>query len=281
MPDFDPRGYWEQRLSERYSLDGVGWIGLGEAFNTWMYRVRRHVFMRTVAPLAPHATDLRVLDIGSGTGFYVKRWHELGVPRITGADLTDTAVQRLRAAHPQDTFERFDVGSTEVPFPDGSFDAISIVDVLYHIVDDERFEQAFRNIARLLAPGGVLVFSENFLQGPTQRAEHQVSRSMEKIQGVLDRTGFDVLLRRPVFALLNTPLDSQSRLLHRWWELMAKVASRSNALGNAAGALTYPLELALVSRLREGPSTELMVCRRRPAERTPVAADDVERAATG
>jgi hypothetical protein len=59
------------------------------------------------------------------------------------------------------------------------------------------------------------------------------------------------------------------------------VASRSNVLGNAAGALTYPLELALVSRLREGPSTELMVCRRRPAERTPVAADDVERAATG
>lgn len=263
---FDPRDYWERRLSERYSLDGVGWIGLGKRFNEWMYRVRRRVFLRTVAPLAPHAARLRVLDVGSGTGFWVERWHELGVPRVTGADLTDTAVQQLRGRFPQDTFERFDVGSEDVPFAPGSFDAISVVDVLYHLVDDDRYERAFRNLFALLAPGGVLVFSENFLHGPTQRAEHQVSRSLAAIEDVLRRTGFEIVLRRPVFALLNTPLDSDSTLLRRSWTLVTKVASRAELLGQLAGAALYPVELVAVGHLREGPSTELMVCRRPPTE---------------
>jgi hypothetical protein len=33
---------------------------------------------------------------------------------------------------------------------------------------------------------------------------------------------------------------------------------------NPLGAVLYPLELALVGRLKEGPSTELMLCRRLP-----------------
>jgi hypothetical protein len=38
-----------------------------------------------------------------------------------------------------------------------------------------------------------------------------------------------------------------------------------NRLGMVVGAALYPLELLLVTRLKEGPSTELMVCRRRSA----------------
>ena len=37
-----------------------------------------------------------------------------------------------------------------------------------------------------------------------------------------------------------------------------------NPLGAVLGAVLYPLELALVARLKEGPSTELMLCRRLP-----------------
>lgn len=47
MPDapiVDDRAYWEARLAERYSLDGVGYLGLGSSFNAWMYRARRRSF---------------------------------------------------------------------------------------------------------------------------------------------------------------------------------------------------------------------------------------------
>jgi len=262
MADFDARAYWERRLADAYSLDGVGWIGLGRSFNSWMYRVRRHVFLRAVRRCVATPGLLRVLDIGSGTGFYVDRWHELGTRSVTGTDLTDTAVERLRLSHPGDRFERFDVGSDEAPFDAGSFDAVSIIDVLYHVVDDERFRAAFRNAFELLAPGGVLVFTENFLHGPTQRVEHQVSRSLEDIEAAVRAAGFEPVERRPVFVLLNTPVDSSNRLLHAWWWLVLRVAGRANVLGAILGAVAYPFELALLRVVREGPSNELMVCRR-------------------
>lgn len=262
MTDFDARGYWERRLTDTYAIDGVGFSGLGTAFNRWMYRVRRHVFLRALRPGLERPRDLRVLDIGSGTGFYVDRWHELGVRSVTGADLTETAVEQLRRRHPSDAFVRFDVGGDETPLEPASFDAISAMDVLFHIVDDERFERALRTIFSLLAPRGLFVFSDNFVHGEAIRGEHQASRPLGEIESLLRATGFEVVGRRPMFVLLNAPVDSQNRALRASWQLLTSLALRGNALGGLAGALAYPLELALVPRLREGPSTEIMVCRR-------------------
>jgi SAM-dependent methyltransferase len=261
VADFDARGYWEQRLTQTYAIDGVGYEGLGPAFNTWMYRVRRHVFLRTLRRHVDVRPDLRVLDIGSGTGFYVDRWHELGLPAITGADLTDTAVEHLAARYPSDRFVRFDVTEPDPPLEPGSFDAISAIDVLFHVVDDERFGRAFETVFSLLRPGGVFVFSENFLRGGEQRAHHQVSRTLGTIEGAVTRAGFEIVERRPMFVLLNAPVDSRSPVLRATWQAFVSASARANALGGALGALAYPLELALLARAKEGPSTELMVCR--------------------
>ena len=45
------RAYWEDRLQREFSLDGLGYAGLRQAFNEQMYRVRRHGFLRLVRPL--------------------------------------------------------------------------------------------------------------------------------------------------------------------------------------------------------------------------------------
>jgi SAM-dependent methyltransferase len=259
---FDARGYWEQRLASHYTLGGVGYLGLGEGFNAWAYRVRRRVFLREVSALLPEPGVARVLDIGSGTGFYLDCWHELGAGRVTGSDLTDSAVGNLRASHPGDAIVRFDAGDKDLPFDGARFDAVSMMDVLYHVVDDARFRRAFANVHALLEPGGVFVFSENFLHRDPIRLPHQASRTLAEIEGVARDAGFQVVSRRPMFWLMNAPLDSESPLLPRWWAVLHRVASRRPRLGTAIAALLYPLELALVARRREGPSTELMICRR-------------------
>ncbi|HEU0023315.1 MAG TPA: class I SAM-dependent methyltransferase, partial [Thermoleophilaceae bacterium] len=155
------RAYWEERLSRAYSLDGVGWFGLGEPFNRWMYAVRRRLFLRRIGPLVEPAAE--VLDVGSGTGFYVERWLELGVRSVTGSDLTGTAVERLQARFPGHEFHRVDIGGDVTELGADRFAAISAVDMLYHITSDQSYERAFANFARLLKPGGLLVFTENFV----------------------------------------------------------------------------------------------------------------------
>ena len=94
--EFKVRDYWESRLKQDYSLQGVGYQRLGKQYNKWMYRLRAHVFQRVARGLGVDWSTARVLDVGSGTGFYVEQWHKLGVPKVVGLDITEVAVHELR-----------------------------------------------------------------------------------------------------------------------------------------------------------------------------------------
>lgn len=251
--------YWEQRFSNGVSLSTVGWLGLGEAFNSWMYRVRKRIFHKRVRPYVSEKSH--VLDIGSGTGFYLDCWRELGVRSIAGSDFTE----QVRASLAQ-RFDvpilRFDVGGNDIP-RDRRYDAVSAMDVLFHIVDDDAYARSFVNIASVLVPGGVFIFTENFLHTGPIRAAHQVSRSLDEITEHVRRAGFDIIERVPAFVLMNTPIDSGSPALHRYWSVLQRFARIHPAVANVAGALLYFPELLLTDVVREGPSTELMICRRR------------------
>jgi hypothetical protein len=85
-PGFDAAAYWENRLAGEFELGDVGFLGLGEAWNQWAYAVRRRIFRRHVRRLRRDWSSARVLDIGSGTGFYVKNWLDLGVRELTASD---------------------------------------------------------------------------------------------------------------------------------------------------------------------------------------------------
>jgi hypothetical protein len=136
------------------------------------------------------------------------------------------------------------------------------MDMLFHITDDGAYERAFANLAAMLRPAGLLVFTENFVHGPARGGPHQVSRPLEEIERIARRSGLEPLWRRPVFVLMNGPVDSQGRLLRGWWRLVGRLLQRWPAAGGAIGAALAPLELALASLKREGPSTEMMVCRK-------------------
>jgi SAM-dependent methyltransferase len=232
-----------------------------------MYRVRARVFARVARSLTVDWPRARVLDIGSGTGFYVEQWHRLGVPRVTGVDLTDAAMEALRRRFPKDHFEQLDIGqplATGCSLLATAFDAVSAMDVLFHLVDDAAYAQAFRNLATLLAPGGWLLWSDNFLHRGAARAEvpHQVSRPLTESTRVVEAAGFEVVRRVPMFVVMNYPADSRSRLAKLAWTGLVAPAAVAEPMGWLLGAALYPLEVALVRAMRESPSTELMVCRK-------------------
>jgi SAM-dependent methyltransferase len=261
MTESDSGAYWESRLRKDFTLGGVGYIGLGEPFNRWLYRVRRRRIIETLTTLAV-ARKPSVLDIGSGTGFMIQTWQEAGAADIHGCDLTEVAVERLTSQFPSFTFSQLDVGADEFPYRT-VFDAISANDVLFHITDDDAYRRAVNNIFQALKPGGYFIFTDFFPRGETIRAPHQVSRSNEDITSLLSGAGFQIIDRQPVFVLMNNPMKG-GRALRAWWWCLRRVVGLVPWAGGPIGAvLMYP-ELFLCKYVRRGPSTELMVCRRPP-----------------
>lgn len=227
-----------------------------------MYRVRRRVFNRLVRSLPQDPSSARVLDVGSGTGFYIERWRELGAPHITGSDITDVAVSRLQQRFPDDRFFRMNIGEDIGPIQDNRFDCVSCMDVMIHIVDDTLYQQALSNMGAVLEPGGHLIFSDLFLHAPARRFEYIVHRPLDMVEEACRRAGLEPIDRRPMFVLMNEPVDTKNQLLKVHYRLLGRAIRRFPSLGAPAGAVMYPFEAALTSHLRESPATEIMVCRK-------------------
>ena len=256
------RAFWEERLGTDWTETGVGYRALGRPFNEWMYRVRRDVFLERMGSLGVDWSRASVLDVGSGTGFYVRAWQQLGAASITGSDLTEAAVARLRDRFPALRFERLDIADPGDALAGADFDAVSCMDVLFHITDDDRYTAAVESIARLVRPGGYFVLSENFLHRPTQRGANQVNRTIGWITACLDRAGFNVLHRAPFLVLMNAQVDA-GPVWRKVWGGTLRAATLTEPTGWLAGAALYPLERRLVRARTESPTTEIMVCRRR------------------
>ena len=262
MTRFDAESYWENRLVKNFDLQGVGRRNLGVHYNRWVYRVRRRVFLHVMNSLGVDFGSVDSLDVGAGTGFYIDRWKELGVRSVAGIDLTDVAVSRLRKRYPQSAFYNIDIGNDIGELHGHRFDVVSCMDVLFHIVDDNAYRRAFENVYTLLKPGGFFVFTEAFVHGPTRCSEHVVHRTLDDIESVLRGVWFRIVTRRPFLVLMNDPVEPDRPFLKAYWRVIQLMAQHIHFAGALVGAVSYPIELALVSLLKESPSTEIMLCQR-------------------
>jgi len=255
--------YWEKRLSEKWGLHGVGHVSYGRAYNKYLYHVRRGVFLRHTGCLPIRFRDATVLDVGSGTGFWVEVWKSLGVRSITASDITSFAVENLRVAHPGIKTIQFDISDSRKAEDMGEkYDLISAIDVMFHIISDRDFDRALANVAQLLKPSGFFIFSDNFVHKATARSSHQVSRTLAEVTRELACHRLRILKRVPMFVLMNTPVDTGSSFPKILWRVLMAPVKVLPPLGEIYGALLSPLELLLTKLLHESPSTELAICQK-------------------
>ncbi len=108
-----------------------------------------------------HPDARRVLDVGSGTG-YVLRGLASRLPRaeeLVGIDAAPRMVAVARSSS-DDTRVRFDAGLAErLPYPDERFDLVVSTTSFDHWTDQGL---GLRECARVLAPGGHLVLTDQF-----------------------------------------------------------------------------------------------------------------------
>ncbi len=262
-PDFRAADYWEERLSAEFSLQGVGDIGLPLSYNRWLYRVRASAFRHMLRCLKGAPERGTVLDVGSGTGFYIDQWLSRKPASLTGSDITETVVRNLSAQFPAASFVRCDIGG-DLPasLEPASFDAISAYDVLFHIVDSDAYARAIRNFADLLKPGGYLIFSDNLVNSDQSHDKHQISRRESDVRDLLASNGLKVEKVFPMFIFMNDPVRSRSRVMRALFSRIYRIAARGEGWGQVAGTMLYPIEVMALRLMSRGPSTEILICRR-------------------
>ncbi len=113
---------------------------------------------RLIAVAAPRSTE-RALDIGCGVGHTLRRIAPL-VAFAVGADATLEMMQAGRASvvtAPNTAFAQTDASA--LPFADRTFDLVTCRLAAHHFHDAA---SAFREVARVLRPGGRFVLVDNY-----------------------------------------------------------------------------------------------------------------------
>ena len=144
-------GRWEESFAEQVSR---------HAYNT----APVEALVRTVAYYLRHRAQgqdprqLHFLELGCGAGPNLAWLAERGI-KVSGVDIAPTAIQLARrtlesAGHAGRIGALVHASVSDVPLPDASFDGILEACVFQHLPRQER-ESAFREVNRLLKPGGV------------------------------------------------------------------------------------------------------------------------------
>ena len=124
-------------------------IGLLEKAYYVLHR-RRNVVAALRERIAP---DARVLDFGGGTGRVSRALAGEGPGRYVVADVAMESLRQVPARlHPVRIASR-----PPLPFRDGCFGHVVVVDVLHHV---RAAAEVLRELARCLAPGGSLLIVE-------------------------------------------------------------------------------------------------------------------------
>lgn len=193
--------YWTQRSHDfgtvrRNELED-------EMGRKWFRELEKHL---------PENGKLKVLDVGTGTGFFAVLLAQAG-HRVEGVDLTPAMLEEARALAAQRgldiTFREMDAQALD--YEDGCFDAVISRNLTWTLPDPERaYDQWFR----VLKPGGVLLnFDANWYRYLWDRgAEQAHARDRENLwaSDVRDETaGTDVSAMEAIAR--QAPLSARMR----------------------------------------------------------------------
>lgn len=164
---------FQTKLYEQIRRDAFG-EDIGQ--NSWLTASEQDKFQHWLR-LSP---DKRLLDVACGAGGPALRLAALTSASVMGIDVHQQAVATANALAAERGLGRaceFRVmdATRQLPFPDGSFDAITCIDAINHLPDRQH---VIAEWARLLKPDGRLLFTDPIVvTGPLTNAEVAIRSS--------------------------------------------------------------------------------------------------------
>lgn len=142
--------------------------------------------------------DRKILDIGTNLGSFPHELHMLGYTAVHGIDISEDAIRhgRQRYAAIRDNLSSYE--GNVIPFPSGSFDVVTMFDVIEHI---PKIGEFLLEANRVLARGGRLVFqtpniyvnsvwSTIVFRSLAWREAHCSLQSLRSLRRLLSQAGF-------------------------------------------------------------------------------------------
>lgn len=143
-PGFDPSALYDA------SYFGSSEHGSGYDDYAGLEQALRRNFARRLERLGPPERGARLLDLGPAFGYAVDEARRAGWCAL-GLEISSDAARRAAGAAPIVLGD-----AARAPFPDASFDAVTLWDVIEHLPDPHA---AIGEVARLLRPGGRIALS--------------------------------------------------------------------------------------------------------------------------
>jgi SAM-dependent methyltransferase len=160
MKTYSPKEYWASVAENYCSADASGLAPvLHPDSPPWFNRLIDDLQFRAIRRAITFAgipAGTRILDVGCGTGRWVRRYQNLGF-RTMGIDVTPAM---LRLARERGTAAPLTAGEAyRLPFLDAAFDSVSDITVTQHIPVSLQ-PQALAEMVRVIRPGGCLILME-------------------------------------------------------------------------------------------------------------------------
>jgi SAM-dependent methyltransferase len=125
---------------------------------------------------------------------------------------------------------RCELGIDSLPRPDAAFSLVTMIDVAYHITDDDQWSRALREVARVLRAGGALIATDGFGTADVPAEAHVRFRSTATWEAAVEEVDLRLRFVRPLYG----------------WLSRGRRSSRLVVLPDGLrGALEYTLEHAL------------------------------------
>ena len=248
--------YWTDR-AHSYSEQNI------EEMNDW----RRDAWRELILANAPKKDRLRVLDVGTGPGFFAMNLALAG-HEVTAIDVTEHMIYHAASnAKAYGAQVNFILHRGEfLPFEDASFDLVVSRNVLWNL---EFPEQALSEWARVLTPGGRMVYFDanwylHLFDEDLRREREKKRLAFRKRHPELEGRTWDLGPKRASELEQTAQLLPLSRQRRPEWDrrILEGLGLRIAKITERVGATVQdPVEFE-----RDDPTPMFMVCAEKPAE---------------
>lgn len=186
---FNPHAFWERRHRlHRQAMTGVGNVTLSIAQNEADYAVKLARVLASIEQAIGPMRGRSILDAGCGIGLLTEVLVREGA-HVTAVDFSAAAL--ALAKHKLPAVE-FVCGSIdEMPY-EAQFDAAVSMDVLFHIVDDGKWELALSRLATAIKPEGSIIIQDALSRAGQPGPPHVRWRSLETYRRAYSLLGAEI-----------------------------------------------------------------------------------------